>query len=80
MLAAACTARRARPRLHDDRVARGVEDACGSRNALGFLERDHIGVEAADYAAHRGIISIIARVAAGAVSLGEEFQVPARDL
>ncbi|VWX54426.1 hypothetical protein NOVOSPHI9U_620013 [Novosphingobium sp. 9U] len=65
------------PVLHDDAVARRIDDASRRRRILGFLEGDDISVEAVRDPPHRLIILGPARLAAGTILFGEEFEVPA---
>ncbi|WP_447763385.1 hypothetical protein [Sphingopyxis panaciterrae] len=78
--AAARAAGRSLSRLHDDREFPRIENARGCRFIFGLLEGDHVGVEAFGDPPHGRIIAVGARVAAGAIPLGEEFEVPTGEL
>ena len=59
-------------------VARRVEHAFRRGLRFHFLERHHVRAERIDVGAHRGVIGLGARAAAGAVVLGQVLHVPAR--
>jgi hypothetical protein len=78
-VAAACSALLARSGFHDDRIARGIEDARRRGDRFRLLEGDHIGVERFGDAPHRAIVIRRTRFTAGPVALGEKLEVPARN-
>jgi hypothetical protein len=79
VVAAALAADRAGALLHDDRVSVEIEYPGRGLRVLRFLESDDVGVEPVGDRPHRLIVSGAPRLAAGAVLLGEEFEVPAGD-